>query len=61
VIDPGGERRKSLSAALISPPLARLRAGLFRFRSLTMADYFTHFSCLLDVGTPENAASCIWR
>ena len=21
-----------------------------------MADYFTHFSCLLDVGTPENAA-----
>ncbi|MCA0850718.1 hypothetical protein [Salipiger thiooxidans] len=20
-----------------------------------MADYFTHFSCLLDVGTPENA------
>lgn len=21
-----------------------------------MADYFTHFSCLLDVGTPDNAA-----
>ena len=21
-----------------------------------MANYFTHFSCLLDVGTPENAA-----
>ena len=21
-----------------------------------MADYFTHFSCLLDVGTPSNAA-----
>lgn len=21
-----------------------------------MADYFTHFSCLLDVGTPQNAA-----
>lgn len=21
-----------------------------------MADYFTHFSCLIDVGTPENAA-----
>ena len=20
-----------------------------------MADYFTHFSCLLDVGTPSNA------
>ena len=24
-----------------------------------MADYFTHFSCLLDVGTPENAASAL--
>ena len=24
-----------------------------------MADYFTHFSCLLDVGTPERAARAI--
>jgi hypothetical protein len=24
-----------------------------------MADYFTHFSCLLDVGTPDNAAHAL--
>ncbi|MGY3138350.1 hypothetical protein ACVWZM_009032 [Bradyrhizobium sp. USDA 4501] len=24
-----------------------------------MADYLTHFSCLLDVGTPENAARAL--
>ena len=24
-----------------------------------MADYFTHFSCLLDVGTPKNAARAL--
>ncbi|WP_245615701.1 hypothetical protein [Paenirhodobacter enshiensis] len=24
-----------------------------------MADYFTHFSCLLDVGTPERAARAL--
>lgn len=24
-----------------------------------MADYFTHFSCLLDVGTPDNAAAAL--
>ena len=24
-----------------------------------MADYFTHFSCLLDVGTPDNAARAV--
>ena len=24
-----------------------------------MADYFTHFSCLLDVGTPENAVRAL--
>ena len=24
-----------------------------------MADWFTHFSCLLDVGTPENAARAL--
>lgn len=24
-----------------------------------MADYFTHFSCVLDAGTPENAAQAL--
>jgi hypothetical protein len=24
-----------------------------------MADYFTHFSCVLDVGTPDNAARAL--
>ena len=24
-----------------------------------MADYFTHFSCLLDIGTPDNAARAL--
>ena len=24
-----------------------------------MANYFTHFSCLLDVGTPENAVRAL--
>lgn len=24
-----------------------------------MADYFTHFSCLLDVRTPDNAAAAL--
>ena len=24
-----------------------------------MADYFTHFSCLLDVGTPDKAAHAL--
>ena len=24
-----------------------------------MADYFTHFSCLLDVGTAQNAARAL--
>src|SRR5690606_6879518 len=24
-----------------------------------MADYYTHFSCLLDVGTPENAVRAL--
>src|SRR3546814_15353029 len=32
------------------------RAGFCRFRSFPMAEFFTHFSCLLDVGTPDNAA-----
>src|SRR3546814_10951139 len=32
------------------------RAGFWRFRIFPMAEFFTHFSCLLDVGTPDNAA-----
>src|SRR3546814_17488278 len=32
------------------------RAGFCRFRSFPMAEFFTHFSCLRDVGTPDNAA-----
>jgi hypothetical protein len=24
-----------------------------------MADFFTHFSCVLDVGTPDNAAGAL--
>jgi hypothetical protein len=24
-----------------------------------MADYFTHFSCLIDVGTPDKAACAL--
>jgi hypothetical protein len=24
-----------------------------------MADFFTHFSCVLDVGTPDNAARAL--
>jgi hypothetical protein len=29
------------------------------FLEADMADYFTHFSCLLDVGTPGNAARAL--
>jgi hypothetical protein len=29
------------------------------FQEPVMADYFTHFSCLLDVGTPDNAARAL--
>src|SRR3546814_12532690 len=32
------------------------RAGFCRFRSFPMAEFFTHFSCLLYVGPPDNAA-----
>ena len=35
------------------------RAGLFSFQEPVMANYFTHFSCLLDVGTPQNAARAL--
>lgn len=35
------------------------RAGLLSFQEPDMADYFTHFSCLLDVGTPQNAARAL--
>ena len=34
-------------------------AGLRRFRSPAMADFYTHFSCLLDVGSPDNAARAL--
>ncbi|WP_206516601.1 hypothetical protein, partial [Xanthomonas euvesicatoria] len=42
----GGESACRLSRSLLSG------SGL-------MADYFTHFSCLLDVGTPENTARAL--
>src|SRR5712671_531509 len=29
------------------------------FVEADMADYFTHFSCVLDVGTPDNAARAL--
>jgi hypothetical protein len=29
------------------------------FLEADMADYFTHFSCVLDVGTPDNAARAL--
>ena len=38
---------------LVPGPLA----GRFHMRRLTMADYFTHFSCLLDVDSAANALS----
>ncbi len=36
-----------------------LRRAL-RFLEADMADYFTHFSCVLDVGTPHNAARALY-
>jgi hypothetical protein len=43
-----------------SPPKsARPSRRAFSFKEPVMADYFTHFSCLLDVGTPENAARAL--
>jgi hypothetical protein len=41
-----------------SPRLCRAGRA-FSFQEPVMADYFTHFSCLLDVGTPENAARAL--
>ncbi len=35
-----------------------LSAG-FLIQEVPMADYFTHFSCLLDVGTPDKAARAL--
>jgi hypothetical protein len=35
------------------------RAGLFAFWRLTWLDYFTRFSCVLDLGTPDNAARAL--
>lgn len=31
----------------------------FPFLETIMADFFTHFSCVLDVGTPGNAARAL--
>ena len=66
MIDPGGERRKLLSAtfaSILARPKsicpAMPRGPAFSFQEPDMADYFTHFSCLLDVGTPENAARAL--
>ena len=42
----------------IQPPKPGL-APAFAFKETDMADFFTHFSCLLDVGTPENAARAL--
>lgn len=41
------------------PPQPGPRAGLFSFQEAQIADYFTRFSCLLDVGTPDNAARAL--
>jgi hypothetical protein len=29
------------------------------FQEAIMADFFTHLSCVLDVGTPDNAARAL--
>jgi len=44
--------RPALGGPYLNPE-ARLRAGLFSFQESTMADYYTHFSCLLDPATGE--------
>src|SRR5437660_2138000 len=41
----------------LSPSPAPVRA--LTFLEADMADYFTHFSCVLDVGTPDNAARAL--
>ena len=38
---------------------ARPLCRALTFVEADMADYFTHFSCLLDVGTPDNAARAL--
>src|SRR5260370_10810994 len=38
---------------------ARPLCRALTFLEADMADYFTHFSCLLDVGTPDNAARAL--
>jgi hypothetical protein len=40
-------------------PSARSSRRAFAFLETLMADYFTHFSCLLDVRTSENAARAL--
>src|SRR5258708_6984897 len=38
---------------------ARPLCRALTFPETDMADYFTHFSCVLDVGTPDNAARAL--
>jgi hypothetical protein len=38
---------------------ARPLCRALTFVETDMADYFTHFSCVLDVGTPDNAARAL--
>src|SRR5258708_18849622 len=38
---------------------ARPLCRALTFLEADMADYFTHFSCVLDVGTPDNAARAL--
>ena len=33
--------------------------GLLHFKEGLLTDYFTHFSCLFNLGTPENAARAL--
>ena len=43
-----------------NPDQTRPRAGFsISDKEPVMADYFTHFSCLLDAGSPENAAKAM--
>src|SRR5712671_2800577 len=44
-------------APSVSPSPALCRT--FTFLEADMPDYFTHFSCVLDVGTPDNAARAL--
>jgi hypothetical protein len=38
---------------------ARPLGRVFPIQEVPMADYFTHFSCLIDVGTPDKAARAL--